>query len=82
MFGQIFMSGIKMLSNCGFTSKNTTIAALSLSIGVGATAASESEIWHIFPPIIRDVFGANVVAVIFVIAMILSYVLPESMDEE
>ena len=82
MFGQIFMSGIKMLSNCGFTSKNTTIAALSLSIGVGATAASESEIWHVFPPIIRDVFGANVVAVIFVIAMILSYALPESMDEE
>ncbi len=38
------------------------------------------EIWNIFPQIVKDVFSGNVVAVVFVIAMILSYVLPENME--
>ncbi len=80
MFGQILLSGMQMISKCGFTKRNVTIAALSLGIGVGATTTSESEIWHIFPQIVKDIFGANVVAVVFVIAMILSYILPENME--
>ena len=59
-----------------------TIAAFSLSFGVGSTAASEAEIWHIFPQIVKDVFAANVVAVVFVTALILSYALPDSMDND
>ena len=82
MFGQILLSGMQMIGNCGFTRKNMTIAALSLSLGVGSTAASESDIWHIFPQIVQDVFAANVVAVVFVTALILSYALPDKMDEE
>lgn len=82
MFGQILLSGMQMIGNCGFTRKNMTIAALSLSLGVGSTAASESDIWHIFPQIVQDVFAANVVAVVFVTALILSYALPDNMDEE
>ena len=82
MFGQILLSGMQMIGNCGFTRKNMTIAALSLSLGVGSTAASESDIWHIFPQIVQDVFAANVVAVVFVTALILSYAMPDKMDEE
>ena len=82
MFGQILMSGMQMIGNCGFSRKNMTIAALSLSLGVGTTAASEADIWHIFPQIVQDVFAANVVAVVFVAALILSYALPDSMDNE
>ena len=82
MFGQILMSGMQMIAKCGFTRKNVTIAAFSLSFGVGSTAAGESEIWHIFPQIVKDVFSSNVVAVVFVTAFILSYVLPEKMNEE
>lgn len=82
MFGQILLSGMQMIGNCGFTRKNMTIAALSLSLGVGSTAASESDIWHIFPQMVQDVFAANVVAVVFVTALILSYALPDKMDEE
>lgn len=58
------------------------IAALSLSLGVGSTVASESEIWHIFPQIIKDVFSGNAVAVVFVTAIIFSYALPEKMNDE
>ena len=80
MFGQILLSGMQMIADCGFTQRNITIASLSLAIGVGFTAATEIEIWNIFPQIIQDVFGGNVVAVVFVVAMILSYVLPENME--
>lgn len=81
MFGQILTSGMEMMAKCGFTRKNVIIAALSLSLGVGSTTASEAEIWHVFPQIIQDVFSANAVAVVFVTALILSYVLPENMED-
>ena len=70
MFGTILTSGIEMLSKAGFTQRNITIAALSLSIGIGFTAASETEIWHIFPEILQSVFSANVVAVVFVVSIL------------
>ena len=80
MFGQILLSGMQMIANCGFTKRNITIAALSLGVGVGATTTSEAEIWHLFPQIVKDIFATNVVAVVFVISLLLSYVLPEDMD--
>lgn len=81
MFGQILISGIIMLSQCGFSQKNITIAALALSIGVGSTAASEAGIWDHFPTLVQDVFRENVVAVVFVIALLLSFLLPDSMND-
>ena len=81
MFGQILISGIIMLSQCGFNQKNITIAALALSFGVGSTAASEAGIWDHFPGIVQDVFRENVVAVIFAIALLLSFLLPDSMND-
>ncbi len=80
MFGQILLSGMQMIADCGFTQRNITIVALSLAVGVGFTSATEVEIWKAFPQIIQDVFSGNVVAVVFVVSMILSYVLPEDME--
>ena len=80
MFGQILLSGMQMIANCGFTYRNMTIASLSLSIGIGFTASTEAEIWHIFPQLLKDIFGANVVAVVFIVATILSYILPKDME--
>lgn len=80
MFGTILTSGIEMLAKAGFTQRNITIAALSLSIGIGFTAASETEIWHIFPEILQSVFSANVVAVVFVVSIILNLTLPKNME--
>ena len=80
MFGTILTSGIQMVADCGFSQRNITIAALSLSIGIGFTTASEVGIWDIVPPMIQSVFSANVVAVVFVVSIILSLILPKDMD--
>ena len=80
MFGTILTSGIQMVADCGFSQRNITIAALSLSIGIGFTTASEVGIWDIFPLMIQSVFSANVVAVVFVVSIILSLILPKDMD--
>ncbi len=80
MFGQILLSGMQMIAHCGFTQRNITIASLSLAVGIGFTSSTEAEIWKEFPKIVHDVFADNVVAVVFVVAMILSYVLPKDME--
>ena len=80
MFGSIVISGMQMIAACGFSQRNVTIASLSLAIGIGFTATSEADIWHIFPETIQSVFASNVVAVVFVVSIILSLVLPKDMD--
>ncbi|MBR3602823.1 MAG: purine permease [Lachnospiraceae bacterium] len=82
MFGTILTSGMQMVAKAGFTQRNVTIAALSLSIGIGFTTASEIGLWHIFPEIVQNVFAANVVAVVFVASIILNIILPENMEVE
>ena len=82
MFGTIMVSGIEMLAKAGFTQRNITIAALSLSIGIGFTAASEIGLWEIFPEVIQSVFSANVVAVVFVVSILLNLILPKDMEVE
>lgn len=80
MFGTILVSGIQMISKAGFSQRNVTIVALSLAIGIGFTSASETQIWSIFPQVIQDVFAANCVAVVFVMSIVLSLVLPKNME--
>lgn len=80
MFGTILTSGMQMVAKAGFTQRNITIAALSLSIGIGFTTASEIDLWHIFPEMLQSVFAANVVAVVFVASIILNLVLPKNME--
>ena len=82
MFGTIMVSGIEMLAKAGFTQRNITIAALSLSIGIGFTSASEIGLWSIFPEVIQSVFSANVVAVVFVVSILLNLILPKNMEVE
>lgn len=78
MFGTIVISGLQMISECGYTQRNITIAALSLSIGIGFTQVP--EIFAIFPQIIRNVFAENCVAVVFIVSILLNLVLPQNME--
>lgn len=78
MFGNIVISGLQMISKCGFSQRNITIAALSLSIGLGFTQVP--EIFAIFPQIIKNVFAENCVAVVFLVSIVLNIVLPEKME--
>nr|WP_072513710.1 nucleobase:cation symporter-2 family protein [Ndongobacter massiliensis] len=79
MFGSIVVSGMNMIARCGFTHRNTTIAALSISIGIGFTQVP--EIYNILPALARDVFAGNPVANVFVISLIMSFVLPKSEED-
>lgn len=82
MFGTILTSGMQMIANCGFTQRNITIVAMALSIGIGFTTTSESGIWAEFSPVVQSVFSANVVAVMFVVAIIMNLILPKNMEVE
>lgn len=80
MFGTIVVSGLQMISRCGYSQRNITIAALSLSTGIGFTQVP--EIFNIFPQLIQNIFAENCVAVVFLVAIILNLVLPKNMEAD
>lgn len=75
MFGNIVISGLQMIGSCGYSQRNITIAALSLSVGLGFTQVP--EMFAIFPDIIRTIFAENCVAVVFLTSIILNLVIPK-----
>ena len=75
MFGSIVVSGVRMLGECGYSQRNMSIAALSLSIGLGFTQTP--QIFHIFPDLFRSVFAENCVAVVFIVALVLNLIFPK-----
>ena len=79
MFGTIVVSGLQMLSRCGFSQRNITIAALSLSVGLGFTQAP--EMFSIFPDLVKTVFAENCVAVVFLVSIIMDLVIPKEKEE-
>lgn len=78
MFGTIVVSGLQMIGKCGYSQRNITIVALSLSIGIGFTQVP--ELFSMFPKIIETVFAENCVAVVFLVAVILNLILPQNME--
>lgn len=79
MFGSIVISGVQMLGKCGYSTRNITIAALSLSLGLGFT--QYPELFDIFPELIKSVFAENCVAIVFLTSIILNLVLPKETNE-
>ena len=75
MFGNIVVSGVQMIGNCGFSQRNITILAISLGIGIGFTQMP--ELFSIFPKIVQNIFAENCVAVVFILAILLNLVLPK-----
>ncbi len=78
MFGNIVISGLQMIGACGFSQRNITIAALSLSIGLGFTQVP--DMFNIFPDIIRTIFAENCVAVVFLTAIIMNLIMPKDKE--
>lgn len=77
VLGQILVSGMEMIAKAGFTPRNRLIVALSLSSAIGFTASTEVGIWYSLPTSIQTIFSQNVVAVVFVTAMLLNLLLPK-----
>ena len=78
MFGNIVISGLQMVGDCGFTQRNITIAALSLSIGLGFTQVP--DMFNIFPTLVRTIFAENCVAVVFLAAIIMNLIMPQEKE--
>ena len=68
MFGSIVVSGVRMISKCGYSQRNMSIVALSLSIGLGFTQSP--QIFRIFPDLIKSVFAENCVAIVFIVCLL------------
>ena len=75
MFGSILYAGFGMMARTGFSQRNMVIVSLSLSVGLGFTQAT--EMFKIFPEIVRTVFADNCVAVVFLLAVLLNLLLPK-----
>lgn len=78
MFGSILFAGFGMMARSGFSQRNMIISSLSLSVGLGFTQAS--DMFHLFPELVRTVFAENCVAVVFLIAVILNIFLPKEKE--
>lgn len=78
MFGNIVISGLQMVGACGFSQRNITIAALSLSVGLGFTQVP--EMFNIFPDIVRTIFAENCVAVVFLSTIIMNLIMPKDKE--
>lgn len=76
MFGSIMYEGIKMLKNCRFDERTMIIVSLAFCIGVGLTQTS-GNFFAAFPSVVGDIFNGNAVAGVFVVALILSLILPK-----
>ena len=75
MFGSILYAGFGMMARSGFSQRNMIIVSLSLSVGLGFTQAT--DMFNIFPEIVRTVFADNCVAVVFLLAVVLNLLLPK-----
>lgn len=74
MFGMIVVSGIGMLADCGFSERNKIIISLSLSIGIGFTQIP--SLFNIFSDSVKNIFAENCVAMVFILAIVLDFILP------
>lgn len=78
MFGSIVVSGFQMIASAGFTQRNITIAATALAIGIGFTQVS--GIFVNFPAMFQTVFVDNSIALTFVVALIMSFIVPRDKE--
>ena len=74
MFGNIAVSGFQMIAKAGFTERNITIVALSLTMGIGFTQVP--AIFKYAPALVQQIFANNAIAIAFIVALILAWVLP------
>ncbi len=77
VFATITMTGIRMITEGGFTPRKSSVVGLSVALGVGITQVSGCLAGEGFPAWVNTVFGSSSVVVATIMAIILNLVLPK-----
>ena len=77
-FGSIIYTGIKMVTDCGFNTKNNIIVSIAVTISMGLNLMP--DIFNKLPDgwKLVEIICTTPVAVTFIIGMILYYIIPEN----
>ncbi|MGN0975026.1 MAG: uracil-xanthine permease family protein [Gemmiger sp.] len=78
VFATITMTGIRMITQDGFTARDSTVVGLSVALGVGITQVSGCLAGPGFPAWVETVFGSSSVVVATIMAILLNQILPKT----
>ena len=76
VFATITMTGIRMITEGGFTPRKSSVVGLSVALGVGITQVSGCLAGEGFPAWVNTVFGSSSVVVAALMAILLNLILP------
>ena len=82
VFATITMTGIRMITEGGFTPRKSSVVGLSVALGVGITQVSGCLAGEGFPEWVNTVFGSSSVVVATIMAIILNLVLPKEKESK
>lgn len=81
VFATITMTGIRMITEGGFTPRKSSVVGLSVALGVGITQVSGCLAGAGFPAWVNTVFGSSSVVVAAIMAILLNLILPKEKTE-
>jgi NCS2 family nucleobase:cation symporter-2 len=81
VFATITMTGIRMITQGGFSARKSTVVGLSVALGVGITQVSGCLAGQGFPGWVTTVFGSSSVVVATILAILLNQVLPKEQEQ-
>ena len=77
VFATITMTGVRMITEGGFTSRKSAVVGLSVALGVGITQVPGCLAGSGFPGWVSTVFGSSSVVVATLMAILLNLILPQ-----
>ena len=81
VFATITMTGVRMITEGGFTARKSSVVGLSVAMGVGITQVSGCLAGDGFPAWVNTVFGSSSVVVAAIMAILLNLILPKEKTE-
>ena len=82
VFATITMTGIRMITEGGFTPRKSSVVGLSVALGVGITQVSGCLSGAGFPAWVNTVFGSSSVVVSTLAAIMLNLILPREKEDK
>lgn len=82
VFATVTMTGIRMITEGGFTPRKSSVVGLSVALGVGITQVSGCLAGEGFPEWVNTVFGSSSVVVATIVAIILNLTLPKEKESK